>query len=60
MRTERPTNPTLRTTQIKIALSLAREPPIPNILHAFPVIEDWFAVADNDIPHIYGIAFYPM
>ncbi|MDP2079590.1 MAG: hypothetical protein U0934_20775 [Pseudotabrizicola sp.] len=53
-------NPKLAQSQIEVALFQSRKPIPPDIVDAFPVIDDWFAVADNDIPHIYGIASYPL
>ena len=53
-------DPKLAQSQIEVALFQSRKPVPPDIVDAFPVIDDWFAVADNDIPHIYGVASYPM
>ena len=53
-------DPKLAQTQIELALFQSRKPVPPDIVDAFPLIDDWVAIADHDIPHIYGVASYPM
>lgn len=47
-------------TQIERALVKNRKPIPPDIVETFPLIDQWIAIADNDVPHIHGIASYPM
>lgn len=53
-------DPKLAQSQIEVALFQSRKPVPPDLISAFPIIDDWLAVADNDIPHIYGVASFPM
>lgn len=47
-------------TQIEQALLQCRKPIPPHIVDAFPLINEWIAIADHDVPHIHGVASYPM
>lgn len=47
-------------TQIEQALVKCRKPIPPDIVDAFPLIDQWIAIADHDVPHIHGVASYPM
>ncbi|MDT8855236.1 hypothetical protein RNZ50_09460 [Paracoccaceae bacterium Fryx2] len=45
-------------TQIEQALIQCRKPLSPDLVNVFPIIDDWCAIADHDVPHIHGTATF--
>jgi hypothetical protein len=42
-------------TRIAQALSRCRKPMCSDTADVLPVINDWSAIADHDVPHVYGV-----